>query len=382
MRFLSALLLAMSLASGWQISAADRLSLAIDPFCGLPRVSMQGDPFDAYSLEAFDEMGSPLPWKTIMDLTLEAGGKSWCDSEARSLPRRFYRMVRLSAPLPEVNLRNFRLLDHTGKTRELYYSLTDPTVKAYVLLFTGDTCANLTPYRETLNRLVDQYSPEGIRFWGVSSLLGNSRSNLVKEVTALNLKFPVLHDRAEVVTREFGVTGVPEVVVVRNRTFRLLYRGAIEETNGVGGLESYLENALAKVLVDGTPNPSRVRPLGPLAGLHTRPVPSYNSHIAPLLQTKCITCHSPGNIAPWAMTNHQVVAMFADSIKDEILSARMPPWHADPHIGQFSNDSSLTPDEAASLLDWITAGSPRGEGPAPLIMRFQNRRLGLSALPT
>jgi len=48
------------------------------------------------------------------------------------------------------------------------------------------------------------------------------------------------------------------------------------------------------------------------------------------------------------------------------LEGNMPPWHADPFYGNYSNDASLKPDEAAKLIQWIDAGAPRGSGPDPL----------------
>jgi hypothetical protein len=44
----------------------------------------------------------------------------------------------------------------------------------------------------------------------------------------------------------------------------------------------------------------------------------------------------------------------------------MPPWHADPEFGHFSNDISLSPEQKAQLIHWIDAGAPRGDGPDPL----------------
>jgi hypothetical protein len=38
----------------------------------------------------------------------------------------------------------------------------------------------------------------------------------------------------------------------------------------------------------------------------------------------------------------------------------MPPWFADPNIGHFSNDSSLTATEIATLDAWADSGAPRG----------------------
>src|SRR5204862_1232766 len=93
---------------------------------------------------------------------------------------------------------------------------------------------------------------------------------------------------------------------------------------------------------------------------------SYSTNIAPLLQSKCVNCHSPGNIAPWAMTNYDIVRAYGSSIKQKVLTGEMPPWHADPYYATFANDFSLTPGEAGALVQWINDGAPRDDGPDPL----------------
>jgi hypothetical protein len=39
----------------------------------------------------------------------------------------------------------------------------------------------------------------------------------------------------------------------------------------------------------------------------------------------------------------------------------MPPWHADPRYGKFSNDRRLTSEERDTLLAWIDQGCPKGD---------------------
>ena len=51
----------------------------------------------------------------------------------------------------------------------------------------------------------------------------------------------------------------------------------------------------------------------------------------------------------------------------DLMSGQMPPWHADPSYGRFTNDASLKPDQAAKLIQWLDAGAPRGTGPDPLV---------------
>ncbi len=53
-------------------------------------------------------------------------------------------------------------------------------------------------------------------------------------------------------------------------------------------------------------------------------------------------------------------------IREVVQTRRMPPWHADPHVGQLAGDLELPPEEARTLVRWIRDGAPRGEGDDPL----------------
>jgi hypothetical protein len=53
-------------------------------------------------------------------------------------------------------------------------------------------------------------------------------------------------------------------------------------------------------------------------------------------------------------------------IREVIRTKRMPPWHADPHYGNFVGQRSISNEDAKTLVHWIEAGAPRGNGPDPL----------------
>ena len=53
-------------------------------------------------------------------------------------------------------------------------------------------------------------------------------------------------------------------------------------------------------------------------------------------------------------------------IREVVRTKRMPPWHADPHIGVWKDDKSLSTEQTKTLVHWIEAGAPRGNGPDPL----------------
>lgn len=95
--------------------------------------------------------------------------------------------------------------------------------------------------------------------------------------------------------------------------------------------------------------------------------PTYAT-VAPILYANCAECHRPGDIAPMSLTSYEDVRPWAKAIRSEVAARRMPPWHADDHIGVFSNDSGLSEEEIAMIVRWVDAGAPLGDPsavPAP-----------------
>src|SRR5262249_5694988 len=90
---------------------------------------------------------------------------------------------------------------------------------------------------------------------------------------------------------------------------------------------------------------------------------SYAKTISPILQAKCVACHQEGGIAPFAMTSYEVVKGFAPMMLESVMSERMPPYFADPHIGTFKNNHGLDAEQTKTLIHWLEAGAPRGTGP-------------------
>ena len=79
--------------------------------------------------------------------------------------------------------------------------------------------------------------------------------------------------------------------------------------------------------------------VGCLIGRDLKPVVNsevtYSNQVARVLNANCVFCHRPGQIAPFSLTNYEEAAGWADMIDEVVQSARMPPWHADPHFGNF-----------------------------------------------
>jgi hypothetical protein len=87
---------------------------------------------------------------------------------------------------------------------------------------------------------------------------------------------------------------------------------------------------------------------------------TYSKDVAPILNEKCVSCHRPGEVAPMSLRSFEEARPYARAIKEKVASRQMPPWFADPAIGSFSNDPSLTPQEIATISAWVDAGAPQG----------------------
>jgi len=85
------------------------------------------------------------------------------------------------------------------------------------------------------------------------------------------------------------------------------------------------------------------------------------SDVAPIIRTKCATCHKPEQTGPFPLITYEDVVKRASFIRDVIQRGYMPPWRADNHYTTFANDRSLTERERSMLVQWIDAKAPRGD---------------------
>src|SRR5213080_509181 len=88
-----------------------------------------------------------------------------------------------------------------------------------------------------------------------------------------------------------------------------------------------------------------------------QPVPTFSKDVMPILQERCQTCHRTGEIAPMSLMSFQEVRPWARAIREKVLARAMPPWHADPGIGEFSNDRRLSEREIQTIVRWVDAGA-------------------------
>ena len=69
---------------------------------------------------------------------------------------------------------------------------------------------------------------------------------------------------------------------------------------------------------------------------------TFNKDVAPIIFKNCVECHRANEAAPMSLMSYKEARPWAKSIKEKVINREMPPWHADPHFGEFSNDRRLT----------------------------------------
>ena len=77
---------------------------------------------------------------------------------------------------------------------------------------------------------------------------------------------------------------------------------------------------------------------------------TFTKDVAPIFYKHCADCHHPNDLAPMSLLTYKDARPWARSIKEKVVTRQMPPWHADPHYSQFSNDRRLTDQEIAFFM--------------------------------
>ena len=99
---------------------------------------------------------------------------------------------------------------------------------------------------------------------------------------------------------------------------------------------------------------------------------TWAGDISPIIEARCASCHSANARGTMSLATYEDARPWARAIKEEVLTRRMPTWHAVRGYGDFSNDPSLSAFEIALIAAWADGGAPRGT--AADVRRDANRR--------
>ena len=258
---------------------------------------------------------------------------------------------------------DFSLQDYRGHKHELSAVKTD----FVVLAFLGTECPLARLYANRLQELSG--ISDRVTFIGINPNSQDSITEIAAYARTHKVSFPILKDVGNKVADMIGCTRTPEVFVL-DRERRVVYQGRVDDQYGIGYVRDEpkhpeLKNALNELLAGKPVSVARTDAIGCLIGRVRTPKTNssvtYSNQVARLFQKRCVECHREGDIAPFALTEYDEVAGWADMILEVVKENRMPPWHADPAHGSFANARTLTKDERKLISDWVAAGAPEGD---------------------
>jgi peroxiredoxin len=277
----------------------------------------------------------------------------------------FLAVVGQNAPADSQALAGFRLQDFRGAS----HALDDVRErKLVVLAFLGVECPVANQYAPRLVELARSFEPKGVAFFAIDSNQHDGVTAMGRFASANDLPFPFLKDVGNELADRLGVGRTPEVLLLdAKRAIR--YRGRIDDQFALGvhrpvPTRRDLAVALDELLAGKDVSVAKTEPVGCRIGRGRRPgrgEVTYSQRIARILGNRCVTCHRPGEIAPFSLTTYRAAAGWAETIAEVVRDGRMPPWHASPEFGKFQNDAHLSDDEKRLITAWVADGAPEGD---------------------
>ena len=264
------------------------------------------------------------------------------------------------ADTPTTTVDNFQLPSLDGAT----VALQQPGVSApftVIATLRADDAAS-RKHAEKLQELFETYAEEGFRFL---ALMADDSATATDFAGRHEVTLPVLLDRYGYVAGRLGVPVAPAVVVVDDQ-LNVLFRGQLDDqfAKGSGGKLShdYVVDALEALLMEEDVE-VRESPLPetPLFLASADNAPTFYGDVAPILYDNCTQCHRPGQIGPMPFVSFDDAQGWAPMIAEVVDEGRMPPWHADPRHGAFSNARVLTDHQKATLVRWAETGAREGK---------------------
>jgi len=121
---------------------------------------------------------------------------------------------------------DFRLTDHRGQPHRLYDLAQQ---KAVVIMIQGNGCPIVRQALPLLQEVRDRYRDKGVEFLLLNSNLQDTADSIGKEADEFRIAFPILVDQKQRIGETLGVERTSEVFVVEPRTWKLVYRGPMDD---------------------------------------------------------------------------------------------------------------------------------------------------------
>jgi len=275
---------------------------------------------------------------------------------------------RIAKLATEVKVPNFGLFDHSGGFHTLHYY---DNYDAIVLFVQGNKCPIVRNAFSDFNQIKSSFKDKNVSFFMINANVQDDRKSIASEAKEFGVETPILIDTDQLVADVLDIDITAEAFVINPKDWSVAFRGPLNDRIGYESQKNeasadYLADAIQELLTHGTVENSFVNTKGCAVVRKFKHEDyenlTYTEDIAPILLDNCYECHQEGGIAPWAMESYNAVFGWSAMIKNVLLEQRMPPWQADPHYGDFSNNISLSQVQRRKIVAWINGGLKKGDG--------------------
>jgi Tfp pilus assembly protein PilF len=89
--------------------------------------------------------------------------------------------------------------------------------------------------------------------------------------------------------------------------------------------------------------------------------PTFTKDVAPIVFENCVSCHRPGEAAPFSLLTYRDARQHARTIVAATERRFMPPWLPEPGDFAFAGERRLTAAQIETLRRWEDQGAPEGD---------------------
>ncbi len=254
--------------------------------------------------------------------------------------------------------------DLSGKRASLNTLAKD--TKAVVFVTLSSRCPAVPRYAPRLNTLSKTYRAKGVAFVGIYPEADETSEKVRAHAKQMGFKFPLVLEDAPRLARALGATHIPQAFVVSPQG-KVLYSGAISGVAKRDVGQAYLQEAVGAVVAGRSVPVAKTTVVGCFLNLpEEAPAPkaeqvTFAEHIAPIIYSRCTTCHHPGDIGPFPLQSYEDARRWAKEIKYYTSRRLMPPWKPQPGFGEFRDAFYLTDEQIQLIARWVDEGAPAGD---------------------
>lgn len=275
--------------------------------------------------------------------------------------------IGLSANAAE-RISDFSLIDHNGK----FFQLSRAANNEAIVILSHEDSRDVRRAYGDLEELMEQFADQPVAFYLMDSTGAADKVEMRDMAEDADITLPILMDDTQLVAKELGISRATDVVILDPEAQEIVFRGALNDrwaadSNARRASEHYVADALTAFLAGNEISAQQLASKGEALEFASAESISYANEIVPILKERCVSCHMEGGIAPFAMTNHQMVQGWSPMIREVLYTKRMPPGQIDnQYVHDFRDVAHITVEETQKLVQWIDNGAQNSDGADPL----------------